>query len=193
MIKKNLFIALLLIFNLHLFAQDYVIKATGDTIRGNILRLNKSMLKIQPLSGKSFKLYPRDVREFRQNGALFLSREIKYSNEPQFICVEIEGIVNLLIIGGRSPVMTSDGSGGIRMLGAEERRTYYVEKNGAVTVLQDVITDPSSGKKRLNEVRNLLLAVMGDDAEIAEKINQTDFFGRWAVRKLVEDYNRKHQ
>ncbi len=193
MIKKNLFIALLLISSLHLSAQDYVIKATGDTIRGNILRLNKSMLKIQQLSGKSFKLYPRDVKEFRRDGALFLSREIKYGKEPQFIGVEIEGKVNLLIIGGSTPRMMSDERGGIKMIGADERRTYYVEKNGAVTVLQDVITDPFSGKKRLNEVRNLLLAVMGDDAEIAEKINQTGFFGRWAVRKLVEDYNRKHQ
>jgi hypothetical protein len=194
MIKKNVLIVLLLISNLHLFAQDYVIKATGDTIKGTILRSDISMLKIQPLSGKSFKLYPLDVKEFRRDGALFLSRAMyrKYGNEQQFIGVEIEGKVNLLSIGGSAPVMMSTGGGGMMMTGGGGRGTYYVEKNGAVTVLQDVITGAFSGEKRLNEVRNLLLAVMGDDAEIAEKINQTVYFSGKVVRKLVEDYNRKH-
>lgn len=191
--KKNLVLALFLIVNLQLFAQDYIIRSIGDTVRGTILRSTISMVKIQPVSGKSIKFSPLEIREFRQEGTLFLSREMygKYGNEQKFIGVEIEGKVNLLSLDGSAPVMMSGGGGGMMMMSGGGRGTYYVEKKGEVTVLQDVITGAFSGEKRLKEVRAILLAVMGDDDELATRINETGYFSGKIIRKLVEDYNRK--
>lgn len=199
-LKLYLLIQLLLGSAVSVSAQDYVIKTSGDTIKGVIVRFDVGLVKIKPDSGKAVKFQAAEVKQFVRGGNLFLSREIYSYNlgsEFRFLELEEKGVVNLLTIRGTSnaPMMmvNPSGGGGMMMMGGgRQRPSYYVEKAGEVTVLHETVAGSFSSAKRIKEVRTILMGVMGDDAALAEKIQTITLFSIKVVQELVKEYNHKH-
>lgn len=184
------------------YSQDYVLTSAGDTLRGKITALTSSSLKIKSDNKKTVKLSPDKVFKLSDNGASYLSRQVyhKQGSVWRFLRLVDSGAVNLLTLDdGYSPsVSVASGVLGGGMMGGlgvslgsgrGKSPAYYVERNGETTVLKDVVTRLMAGDSRKQEVKEILLNVMGDIPEIADKINNTSRFTEKALRDLVYDYN----
>lgn len=186
-------------------SQDRVITSEGDTLQGRISGLTSTSLKIKTADKRSLKLKPQQVLRLSFEGVSYLSRQINHKSGDvwRFLRLVDSGAVNLLTLDdGYSPsVSVSSGilgggvMGGLGGLGVSvgsgrgKSPAYYVEKNGETTVLKDVITRFMAGDNRKQEVTEILLGIMGDIPEIAEKINNTSRFTEKTLRNLVYDYN----
>lgn len=186
-------------------SQDRVITSEGDTLQGRISGLTSTSLKIKTADKRSLKLKPQQVLRLSFEGVSYLSRQINHKSGDvwRFLRLVDSGAVNLLTLDdGYSPsVSVSSGilgggvMGGLGGLGVSvgsgrgKSPAYYVEKNGERTVLKDVITRFMAGDNRKQEVTEILLGIMGDIPEIAEKINNTSRFTEKTLRNLVYDYN----
>lgn len=186
-------------------SQDRVITSEGDTLQGRISGLTSTSLKIKTADKRSLKLKPQQVLRLSFEGVSYLSRQINHKSGDvwRFLRLVDSGAVNLLTLDdGYSPsVSVSSGilgggvMGGLGGLGVSvgsgrgKTPAYYVEKNGETTVLKDVITRFMAGDNRKQEVTQILLGIMGDIPEIAEKINNTSRFTEKTLRNLVYDYN----
>lgn len=186
-------------------SQDRVITSEGDTLQGRISGLTSTSLKIKTADKRSLKLKPQQVLRLSFEGVSYLSRQINHKSGDvwRFLRLVDSGAVNLLTLDdGYSPsVSVSSGilgggvMGGLGGLGVSvgsgrgKSPAYYVEKNGETTVLKDVITRFMAGDNRKQEVTQILLGIMGDIPEIAEKINNTSRFTEKTLRNLVYDYN----
>lgn len=186
-------------------SQDRVITSEGDTLQGRISGLTSTSLKIKTADKRSLKLKPQQVLRLSFEGVSYLSRQINHKSGDvwRFLRLVDSGAVNLLTLDdGYSPsVSVSSGilgggvMGGLGGLGVSvgsgrgKTPAYYVEKNGERTVLKDVITRFMAGDNRKQEVTEILLGIMGDIPEIADKINNTSRFTEKTLRNLVYDYN----
>jgi len=187
------------------YSQDRVITSEGDTLQGRISGLTSTSLKIKTADKRSLKLKPQQVLRLSFEGVSYLSRQINHKSGDvwRFLRLVDSGAVNLLTLDdGYSPsVSVSSGilgggvMGGLGGLGVSvgsgrgKSPAYYVEKNGETTVLKDLITRFMAGDNRKQEVTEILLGIMGDIPEIAEKINNTSRFTEKTLRNLVYDYN----
>jgi len=184
------------------YSQDYVLTSEGDTLRGKITELTSSSLKIKTEDKRTVKLSPEKVLRLSDNGASYLSRQVyhKQGSVWRFLRLVDSGAVNLLTLDdGYSPsVSVSSGVFGGGMMGGlgvslgsgrGKSPAYYVEKDGENTVLKDVVTRFMAGDSRKLEVTEILLSVMGDIPEIADKINNASRFTEKTLRDLVYDYN----
>lgn len=187
------------------YSQDRVITSEGDTLQGRITGLTSTSLKIKTADKRSLKLKPQQVLRLSFEGVSYLSRQINHKSGDvwRFLRLVDSGAVNLLTLDdGYSPsVSVSSGilgggvMGGLGGLGVSvgsgrgKSPAYYVEKNGETTVLKDLITRFMAGDNRKQEVTEILLGIMGDIPEIADKINNTSRFTEKTLRNLVYDYN----
>ena len=187
------------------YSQDRVITSEGDTLQGRISGLTSTSLKIKTADKRSLKLKPQQVLRLSFEGVSYLSRQINHKSGDvwRFLRLVDSGAVNLLTLDdGYSPsVSVSSGilgggvMGGLGGLGVSvgsgrgKSPAYYVEKNGETTVLKDLITRFMAGDNRKQEVTEILLGIMGDIPEIADKINNTSRFTEKTLRNLVYDYN----
>lgn len=184
------------------YSQDYVLTSEGDTLRGKITALTSSSLKIKTEDKRTVKLSPEKVLRLSDNGASYLSRQVyhKQGSVWRFLRLVDSGAVNLLTLDdGYSPsVSVSSGVFGGGMMGGlgvslgsgrGKSPAYYVEKDGENTILKDVVTRFMAGDSRKQEVTEILLSVMGDIPEIADKINNASRFTEKTLRDLVYDYN----
>lgn len=184
------------------YSQDYVLTSEGDTLRGKITALTSSSLKIKTDKKKTVKHSPDKVLKLSDNGVSYLSRQVyhKQGSVWRFLRLVDSGAVNLLTLDdGYSPsVSVSSGVFGGGMMGGlgvslgsgrGKSPAYYVERKGENTVLKDVVTRLMAGDSRKQEVREILLNIMGDIPEIADKINNASRFTEKTLRDLVYDYN----
>ncbi len=200
---KTVFFAVLLLSVSVAYSQDYVLTAEGDTLRGKITALTSSSLKIKTEDKRTVKLSPENVLRLSDNGMSYLSRKVyhKQGSVWRFLRLVDSGAVNLLTLDdGYSPsVSVSSGVFGGGMMGGGvgvslgsgrgKSPAYFVEKDGENTVLKDVVTRFMAGDSRKQEVTEILLSVMGDIPEIADKINNASRFTEKTLRDLVYDYN----
>lgn len=202
---RLVFSAFFLLFVSAGYSQDYVVTSAGDTLRGKIVGLTSSSLKIKTEEKRTIKLDPQQAKELSDDGTSYLSRQVyhKNGNAWRFLRLVDSGAVNLMTLDdGYSPsVSVSSGFtgggviGGLGGLGVSvgsgrgKAPAYYVEKNGTSAVLRDVVTRFMAGDSRKQEVAGILLSVMGDIPEVADKINNTSRFTEKTLRELVYDYN----
>lgn len=199
---KTVFFTVLLLSFSAAYCQDYVLTSDGDTLHGKITALSSSSLKIKTDNNRTVKLPPQKVLQLSDNGTSYLSREVyhKQGSVWRFLRLVDSGAVNLLTLDdGYSPsVSVSSGVFGGGMMGGlgvslgsgrGKSPAYYVEKDGQNTVLKDVVTRLMAGDSRKQEVKEILLSIMGDIPEIADKINSASRFTEKTLRDLVYDYN----
>lgn len=197
--------ALLLFSASSAYSQDYVLTSDRDTLNGKITSLTSASLKIKTEDKRTIKLNPQQVLRLSDDGTNYLSRQVDHKSGTvwRFLRLVDSGAVNLMTLDdGYSPsVSVSSGvlgggvMGGLGGLGVSvgsgrgKSPAYYVEKNGESTILKDVVTRFMAGESRKQEVTEILLSIMGDIPEIADKINSTSRFTEKTLRDLVYDYN----
>jgi len=173
-------------------AQDYVITKEGKTLRGEITKFNDLSVKIKPSNGRAKKFYAEDIKQFKKAGRLYLSREVysRYGNEQKLLKVEKQGVVNLLMIDGK---FNSTFNFAPSPFGYPSQKRgpdlYYVEKSGEVTILTEISAGALASEKRRKQIIEVLLTVMGDKPEIAEKIKVQTAFNAKYLTSLVAAYN----
>lgn len=202
---KIVFSAVLLLAVPAVYAQDFVVTHAGDTLRGKIIALSSLSLKIKTSDKQNLRFNPQQVTEISDDGTRYLSRRVSHKSGEvwRFLRLVDGGAVNLLTMDdGYSPsVSLSSGvlgggvMGGLGGLGVSvgtgrgKAPAYYVEKAGEDVILKDVVTRFMAGDNRKQEVAEILLSVMGDIPEVADKINGTSRFSEKVLRDLVSDYN----
>lgn len=174
---------------LHVSAQDYVVKFSGDTIKGEILRSSNTIVKIKPVFGRAVKFNPMEAKEFSRSNNVFLSREIFYGefgNEQEFVKLVEKGAINLLTISfSRFGYMEPRVGGGAVMRGGGQTTWYFVERAGEVTALKYFLPNSSNSQA-------VFLQVMGDDPEIVTKIKSRKYYSQKLIVELVREYNERH-
>lgn len=187
------------------YSQDYIVTSAGETVRGKITAFTSSSLKLKTENKRTVKYSPEQILKVSDDGITYLSRQVYHKNGDAWRILRLvdSGAVNLLTLDdGYSPsVSVSTGvlgggvMGGLGGLGVSlgsgrgKSPAYYVEKSGERTILKDVVTRFMAGDSRKQEVTELLLTVMGDIPEVADKINNTSRFTEKTLRDLVYEYN----
>lgn len=195
-------------------SQDILVHSNGDIERTTILGTDFSSVKYTLGDGSSAVLGLKELKEFVWNGETYVKKTFFDQKKAQdrFAKLIETGTVNLYAIGGANNVPSAPesrvkvrpsigigtGTGGMgggiggsisfgggrseAPVSRSSKTFYFIEKPGTGAIQEVPVTDT-------RKTAAILLQKLGDDADLADRIKNTDEFTSSALIAFIKAYN----
>lgn len=204
-----------------IYAQDAVVVSEGNFVRGTIQGTNFVTVAILEDDKTIKQYAAKDVESFLWNGQTYVSKPIVINKKMEFKFFKLieAGTINLYSFGEKASIEEpvepqrtkvkptfgvgigtggfGGGLGGGISIGGGGRRndepqtnmpklkaTYFLEKPGTGPMQEINLANTAA-------VKNILLQKMGNNAELAQRINDAENFDAKLVLDLIQVYNSK--